>query len=210
MTMRPDAPATGRNKQAILEVLEFEYRDCASVLEIGSGTGQHAVHFAAAMPWLVWQTSDLTAHHESIRAWTEWSGLPNVKPPLAFDAAEPLPLEQQFDAVFSSNTAHIMSVSEVEKMFGHVAQLLLPGGVFCLYGPFNENGSYTSASNAAFDAALKAQKSSMGIRDRGQLDRLARQNGLLALRRYAMPANNQVLVWQQSPRAAPAQSGVAG
>jgi cyclopropane fatty-acyl-phospholipid synthase-like methyltransferase len=197
MKALPDAPATARNKDAILEVLQFEFCDCKSVFEIGSGTGQHAVYFAAAMPWLVWQTSELPEHHEGIQAWIDSANLQNVRPPLAYDASGSLQISSRFDAVFSANTAHIMSIGEVRTMFCHVAELLHPGGLFCLYGPFNENGRSTSDSNAAFDVSLQQRKSSMGLRDREELKRLGRENGLIDLRRYAMPANNQLLVWQK-------------
>ena len=197
MTTRPDAPATGRNKHAILEVLQFELRDRKTVFEIGSGTGQHAVHFAGAMPWLEWQTADLPENHPGILAWIEWAGLPNLRAPLVFDAANPPPIASGVDAVFSANTAHIMSMPEVENTFEYVSRLLHPGGVYCLYGPFNEDGGFTSESNKVFDASLRARKLSMGIRDRQALERLAGRLGLAAVRRYSMPANNQILVWQK-------------
>jgi SAM-dependent methyltransferase len=201
MSDRPDAPATGRNKDAILEVLRFELRDKTKVFEIGSGTGQHAVHFAGALPWLVWQTSDLPGNHSAIRAWTEWASLPNLNEPVIFDAAGPLPLSSGFDAAFSANTAHIMSMAEVEATFVFVSRSLSPGGTYCLYGPFNEDGRFTSDSNAVFDANLRKQKSSMGIRDRQALNELARRVGLPDVRRYAMPANNQILVWEKASSA---------
>ena len=197
MKTRPDAPATARNKDAILEVLLFELRDCKTVFEIGSGTGQHAVHFAGAMPWLEWQTADLPENHPGILAWVEWANLPNLLPPRVFDAAVPPPVTGGADAVFSANTAHIMSMEEVEGMFDFVSRLLYPGGVFSLYGPFNEDGQFTSDSNEEFDASLRAQSPSMGIRDRLDLEKLAGRLGLSAVRRYSMPANNQILVWEK-------------
>jgi cyclopropane fatty-acyl-phospholipid synthase-like methyltransferase len=195
VSVRPNAPATERNRQAILEVLEFELRDCKFVFEIGSGTGQHAVHFAAAMPWLVWQTSDLAENHNGIQAWIDSVSLSNLRSPVPFDVADASSVADGFDAIFSANTVHIMSMVEVEKMFGHVEQMLNPNGIFCLYGPFNESGSSTSDSNAAFDASLRVRKPSMGIRDRDELNHLAERVALTAVRRYAMPANNQILVW---------------
>ena len=198
MSARPDAPATHRNRDAILEVLRHEFRHCKKVFEIGSGTGQHAVHFASAMPWLEWQTADLAENHPGIIAWVEWARLPNLAVPRVFDASNPPPVSDSVDAVFSANTAHIMSMDEVESMFDYVSRVLQSGGVFCLYGPFNEDGQFTSDSNEAFDASLRGRKSSMGIRDRLVLDRLAERLGLASFRRYAMPANNQLLVWQKS------------
>ncbi|HSD69655.1 MAG TPA: DUF938 domain-containing protein [Woeseiaceae bacterium] len=201
MNALPDAPATARNRDAILAALRFELRDFRSVFEIGSGTGQHAVHFAAAMPWLVWHTSELSENHGVILAWMESAGLPNVRPPIEYAAGGNVAITDTFDAVFSANTAHIMSIAEVGRMFCDVSALLRPGGIFCLYGPFNEHGQFTSDSNAVFDSGLRSRKSSMGIRDRQHLNQLAAGNGMADLRRYAMPANNQLLVWRK-----PAQS----
>lgn len=198
MSALPDAPATARNRNAILEALRFEFRDCVSVFEIASGTGQHAVHFAAAMPWLVWQTSELQENHEGICTWIRSAGLPNVRLPFEYAAGSVSRVNGPFDAVFSANTAHIMSIGEVGNMFADVSQLLNPGGKFCLYGPFNERGRFTSDSNATFDASLRARKSTMGIRDREELNRLARGNGMVDCGQYAMPANNQLLVWQKA------------
>ncbi len=203
MKALPDAPATSRNKDAILQVLQYEFRDCKSVFEIGSGTGQHAVYFASAMPWLVWQTSELPENHEGIRAWLDSAKLANVRPPLAYDAGSELEIGSRFDAVFSANTAHIMSMDEVGMMVSHVSQLLDPQGRFCLYGPFNENGRFTSDSNGTFDAGLRARQSSMGLRDRQELNRLASENGMVERPRYAMPANNQLLVWRLPPQDPP-------
>jgi cyclopropane fatty-acyl-phospholipid synthase-like methyltransferase len=203
---RPDAPAARRNRDAILEVLRYEFRRCKKVFEIGSGTGQHAVHFSGAMPWLEWQTADLAENHAGISAWVEWAKLPNLAAPLVFDASGPPPVSQEVDAVFSANTAHIMSMEEVGCMFDYASRVLQQGGVFCLYGPFNEDGQFTSDSNKAFDASLRSRKSTMGIRDRLVLDKLARRLGLHGIRRYAMPANNQLLVWQRSEP----NPGVAG
>jgi cyclopropane fatty-acyl-phospholipid synthase-like methyltransferase len=200
MSALPDAPATARNRSAILEALSFELRDCKSVFEIGSGTGQHAVHFAAALPWMVWHTSERPEYHDGICAWIKSAGLPNVRMPLEYVVAGTSRIEGRFNAVFSANTAHIMSMGEVGSMFSDVSRILNPGGRFCLYGPFNESGRFTSGSNATFDASLRARKSSMGIRDREELDRLARGNGLVECRRYAMPANNQLLIWQKPTR----------
>lgn len=197
MSAPPNAPATARNKDAILEALRFELRDCKSVFEIGSGTGQHAVHFAAAMPWLVWQTSELPENREGICAWVGSAGLPNVRMPIDYVAGRTLSIEGRFDAVFSANTAHIMGIGEVGSMFADVSRILNPGGKFCLYGPFNESGQFTSDSNATFDTSLRTMNASMGIRDREELNRMACGNGMVVCRRYAMPANNQLLVWQK-------------
>ena len=201
----PNAPACERNRQPILEVLQEELDQCSRVLEIGSGTGQHAVYFAAGLPRVRWQTSDRPGHHEAILAWLEHAGLDNVLPPLALDVETFEPAGLSFDAAFSANTAHIMPVEAVRRMFGLVGGMLEPGGVFCLYGPFNFDGKFSSDSNAAFDASLKQRDSAMGIRDIGELDEFAATAGLVRARLYAMPANNHLAVWRKS--AVPAASG---
>jgi cyclopropane fatty-acyl-phospholipid synthase-like methyltransferase len=201
----PTSPASERNKQPILEVLREEFRDRSRVLEIGSGTGQHAVCFGAAMPHLRWQTSDLPENHDSIRAWLAHAGLGNVKPPLVLDVETFDGGALCVDAVFSANTAHIMSFDAVRCMFRLVGELLPAHGVFCLYGPFSFDGRYSSDSNAEFDASLKQRNPSMGIRDLAHLDRLAQGAGMSRVRLYAMPANNHIVVWQKGP-AVPAGS----
>lgn len=198
MTERPVAPAVARNRDAILEVLLAELSDCGSVLEIGSGTGEHAIFIARRLPWLVWQTSDRSMNHPGIRAWLEHESLANVIPPLALDVSNPPDIDRKFDAVFSANTAHIMSEAEVGRMFELVGRVLLDGGKFCLYGPFNQDGEFSSASNARFDASLRAQDSSMGIRDLEVLDGFAGDAGMSRSALYNMPANNLIAVWERS------------
>lgn len=197
MPAKPDAPATGRNKHAILEVLREELEGCRSVLEIGSGTGQHAVFFAAEMPWLTWQTSDLEENHDGINAWLDDAGPENVLRPLILDVENARSFDQSVDAVFSANTAHIMSIDAVESMFGLVGRCLQENGKFCLYGPFNLNGEFTSDSNRDFDASLKMHNSHMGIRDLATLDEFAEANRLSRSNLYAMPANNMIAVWNK-------------
>ena len=198
MVAKPNAPAAMRNQDPILEVLSEEFRDCKTVLEIGSGTGQHAVFFASKMPWLTWQTSDLQENHDGINAWLEEAGTDNVKSPLDFDVEKPLQTDEKFDAVFSANTAHIMNIGAVESMFRIVATCLVEDGKFCLYGPFNLNGEFTSESNMQFDASLKSQNPVMGIRDIAELDGFAGVNGMQRANLYAMPANNMIVVWTKS------------
>ena len=198
MTTKPNAPSADRNKNPILEVIRDEFQHCKAVLEIGSGTGQHAVFFASQMPWLEWQTSDLSENHEGINAWLNDANLDNVIAPLVLDVSQPLPTNDKFDAVYSANTAHIMSIAEVECMFGIVGRCLIDGGKFCLYGPFNQNGNFTSDSNELFDANLKSQNPAMGIRDLKVLDGIAEASGLYRTSLYAMPANNMIVVWIKS------------
>jgi SAM-dependent methyltransferase len=188
--------ACERNREPILAVLRDAFADCERVLEIGSGTGQHAVFFGAQLPHLTWQTSDLPENHSSIIAWQQQAKLPNVPPPLVLDAASsewPGP----FDAVFSANTCHIMAWQEVEAMFAGIGRVLQLGGVLCIYGPFNYGGKFTSNSNAQFDASLKARAPHMGIRDFEAVDQLAAAQGLILQQDSAMPANNRMLWWRR-------------
>lgn len=195
MATKPNAPAVERNKNAILEVIRDEFRYCGSILEIGSGTGQHAIFFAGHMPWLTWQTSDLPANHDGISAWLQYANLVNVKAPIVLDVEQPLRINTRFDGVFSANTAHIMRFAAVECMIDKVAQCLIDGGKFCLYGPFNQNGGFTSESNMEFDASLKIQDPEMGIRNLEDLDAAAEEHALHRVSLYAMPANNMIAVW---------------
>lgn len=197
MADRPDAPATHRNRKPILDVLQSEFAGSTSVLEIGSGTGQHAVYFGRELPSLRWQTSDRRENLDGIRSWVSHTALDNVLPPLEVDVELVDAIDGTYDAVFSANTAHIMAFAAVECMFRLVGNVLADGGVFCLYGPFNENGEFTSDSNRRFDTSLKAQNPVMGIRDLLDLDRLAAGSGLRPANRYAMPSNNMVVVWRK-------------
>ena len=194
---KPYASASARNAAPILGVLRHELRDRSALFEIGSGTGQHAVTFAAALPGLTWQTSDLEQSHDGIRAWIEESGLDNVLPPVHFDVLTAGAASGEYDAVFSANTAHIMSYAAVQRMFELAGTMLRSGGVFCLYGPFSRGGQFSTASNEAFDASLRARNSAMGIRDLDDLEGLAGRNRMQLARTYAMPANNLLLIWSR-------------
>lgn len=196
----PSAPATARNRDPILSVLVDELVDARSVLEIGSGTGEHAVYFAPRLHWLQWQPSDRKDNLPGIRGWRDARPAANLRPPVELDVNSPPDLGQSFDAVFSANTAHIMSLTEVERMFAVVGRVLNPGGQFCLYGPFNRDGRFTSESNARFDASLRGQDSRMGIRDLGELDAIAEKHGLRRVRLHSMPANNFLAVWRNADR----------
>jgi len=197
MTGKPNAPASGRNRQPILDVLEIELRDCGSVLEIGSGTGQHAVFFAEAMPWLTWQTSDLAENHPGIRSWITDARLPNVRDPILLDVQQAKGVNGEYDGVFSANTAHIMSMPAVRCMFDVARRLLSDDGVFCLYGPFNEDGEFSSDSNKNFDRSLRSQDPVMGIRNLEDLDDFADESMMHRERLYAMPANNLFAIWRK-------------
>lgn len=197
MSVKPDAPAARSNREAILGVLRQEFGATPDVLEIGSGTGQHAVFFASAMPELTWQTSDRAENHAGIIAWIRDAGADNVRDPIRLDVLHDSPPAGPYDAVFSANTAHIMSMEAVAAMFCLVGEILRDGGLFCLYGPFNLGGDFTSESNRRFDASLRAQNPAMGIRDIEALEDLGRANGMRLARHYAMPANNMILVWER-------------
>ena len=194
--MKPFAESCEENQQPILEILQIEFADTRHVLEIGSGTGQHAVFFADALPHMVWQTSDVNENHPGINAWLSEKDLKNTRPPLALNVVNSTWPDREFDGIFSANTVHIMGWPEVEKMFAGIGQVLLPGGRFCLYGPFNYQGQFTSESNANFDVWLKNRDPKSGIRDKADLDRLAEKAGLKLREDYEMPANNRILVWQ--------------
>lgn len=197
MTGKPFAPASERNAGPILEVLRKEFAGANRILEIGSGTGQHAVRFGADLRQLTWQTSDLEQNHSGIRAWIDDAGLDNVLAPLAVDVLDASLPADSYDGVFAANTAHIMSLAAVERMFALVGHVLVAGGVFCLYGPFRQAGAFDTESNAAFDRALRHQDPEMGIRDLEMLDAFGAEQGLHRIRVHGMPANNRLVVWNK-------------
>lgn len=196
--MKPYSESCEQNRAPIQAVLEQVFADRTHVLEIASGTGQHAVYFGQALPHLVWQTSELAVNHAGIQLWLDEARLPNVLPPLEIDVTAPhWPMAQQVDAIFNANTVHIVSWPAVEKMFAGIGRVLAPGGVLCMYGPFNYGGRFTSESNARFDVWLKNRDPASGVRDFEAINRLAEAQGLTLLRDIAMPANNRSLVWQR-------------
>ncbi|MEA3244329.1 MAG: DUF938 domain-containing protein [Pseudomonadota bacterium] len=193
--MKPFSESCEQNRAPILEVLRIELAGKSRLLEIGSGTGQHAAYFAAEFPELIWQTSDVVESHAGIKAWLGDTAVANAPPPFALDVCKDAWPTARYDAVFSANTSHIMSWPEVECFFAGVGQTLDTGGVFCLYGPFNYNGLYTSESNARFDQWLRQRDPLSGVRDFEALQALAEKAGLLLKEDYEMPANNRALVW---------------
>jgi cyclopropane fatty-acyl-phospholipid synthase-like methyltransferase len=196
-TPKPHSDACERNRDPILEVLRQHFAHRRQVLEIGSGTGQHAVHFAAALPHLIWQTSELAPNLAGVRLWVEESNLPNLPPPVALDVTGAWP-ETRFDAVFTANTLHIMSGPDVRTLFAALPKVLAADAVLAVYGPFNYNGRFTSPSNASFDEWLKQRSPHSGIRDFAEVDELARAIGFALVEDRAMPANNRALVWRRS------------
>lgn len=194
---KPSAPSCERNRDPILDVLRTHFADRHHVLEIGSGTGQHAVHFAAAMPQLTWQCSDRAENLPGIRLWLDEAGLPNTPAPVELDVAGAWPA-QTFDAVFSANTLHIMAWDEVELLFDRLPSVTEEDAVLAIYGPFNYGGRYASESNAAFDDWLQARGKHMRIRDAEAVDALAEVAGFDLVDDIAMPANNRTRIWQRT------------
>lgn len=195
--MKPYAESCDQNRERILEVISPLLADYHHVLEIGSGTGQHAVYFAAEMPHLTWQPSDLEENHAGILAWLLDAGLDNVLPPVRLDTREESWPDVPADCVFSANTAHIMDSYSVEAMFHGVGALLPKGGLFFLYGPFNYHGRYTSQSNARFDQWLKQSDPRSGIKDFETMDEWARKANMSLKHDFPMPANNRILCWKR-------------
>jgi len=193
---KPHSPACERNREPILGVLRAHFADRRHVLEIGSGSGQHAAHFAAALPQLSWQSSDRAEHLPGIRAWLDEAALPNTPAPLEFDVNDAWP-SGPFDAVFSANTLHIMAWVEVQRLFAQLPAVTTGDAVLAIYGPFNYRGRYSSDSNAAFDQSLKARGAHMGIRDAEAVDALAAAAGFALVDDVAMPANNRCRVWRR-------------
>ena len=198
MHEKPYSEACEQNRAPILAVIRPLFSQAGRLLEIGSGTGQHAVYFAADMHHLVWQTSDRIENHAGILRWMQDEGTDNVRPPLALDVLKNEWPQPGFDAVFSANTAHIMGEKAVEAMFRGVARILGKGGLFALYGPFNYRGEYTSDSNRRFDQWLKQRDPQSGIKDFEVLDHLARELGLALESDHEMPVNNRILVWRMA------------
>lgn len=194
---KPFAPSCERNRDPILEVLREQLTDRYQVLEIGSGTGQHAVYFAAALPHLFWQCSDRAENLPGIRAWLADAHLPNTPEPLQLDVAADAWPRARFDAVFCANSVHIMGWPEVERLFAGLAGVLADDARLILYGPFKYGGQHTSESNAQFNDWLLARGAHMGVRDFEAIDALARGIGLRLIEDHAMPANNRCLVWQR-------------
>lgn len=189
----PFSQACENNKRPILAQLQLLFKEPASVFEMGSGTGQHAVFFAEQLPHVCWQSSDCAENVEFIQRRIDLSGLTNLPACVQFEVGRH-PWPEKINNVFSANTAHIMAWPVVENMIEGVGRYLQTGGFFVLYGPFNYDGQYTSESNRAFDIFLKARGAQQGIRDFETIDRAAEKSGLKLWQDVAMPANNRLLV----------------
>ena len=193
----PFSDACERNRKPILEALVDVLPGQGRVLEIGSCTGQHVVFFAPPFPGLRWQPSDRLEYLEGLSARIRQEGGANILEAIELDVMGSWPAAR-FEAVYSSNTAHIMNWESVCAMFGGVGEVLLPGGVFCLYGPFNEGGRFTSQSNEEFDRSLRARDPDQGIRDLEALESLARDQQMTFERQFRLPANNCLLVFRRN------------
>jgi SAM-dependent methyltransferase len=193
--MLPHCDASERNKDPILAVLREAFAHCTHVLEIGSGTGQHAVYFATAMPWLVWQPSELADAMPDLRKRIFNEGPANLRAPVMIDVTAPPWDVRKVDGIFTANTLHIMHWPQVEALFAGLPAVARPGAVLAIYGPFRYRGEYTSGSNESFDAMLRARDPGSGIRDFEAVDALARDAGFRLQADHPMPANNQTLVW---------------
>jgi cyclopropane fatty-acyl-phospholipid synthase-like methyltransferase len=195
--VKPHSAACERNRDPILQVLKQWFLAPGTILEIGSGTGQHAVYCAQNLPQHTWIATDREENHAGIAMWFEEAQLSNLRGPFGLNVRDAEWPVSEADYVFSANTSHIMSQAEVAIMFAGVGSLLRPGGFFCLYGPFNRNGQFTSDSNREFDASLRARDPAMGIRDDQALIALGRQSGLGLAADHSLPARNRMLVWKK-------------
>ena len=194
------SPAVARNREPILEILARTLPSAGTVLEIASGTGEHAVHFARGLPHLAWQPTDRDpGAMRSISAYRNAANLPNLNPPIVLDASSPpWPVTGAVDdplvAIVAINMIHISPWAATEGLMAGAGEALEPGNVLFLYGPFRENGVHTAPSNEAFDASLKTRNAAWGLRDLGDVTALAKQHGFDLIERIAMPANNLSIV----------------
>jgi SAM-dependent methyltransferase len=198
---KPFSLACERNREPILAVLQNYLSASKNVLEIGSGTGQHAVHFAQALPHLIWQCSDVADNLPGVRLWLDEAALHNTPAPLTLDVNMDMAQvvsPTQFDAIYSANTLHIMGWPEVQRLFAQLPALMAEQALLVIYGPFNYGGQFTSDSNARFDVSLRSDHPKRGLRDFEAVNALALAAGLTLLEDVAMPANNHCLVFKNS------------
>ena len=195
--MKQHSSSCVQNQAPILKIIKPLLLEKHTVLEVGSGTGQHAIYFAEKMPHLSWQASDQVQYLSSVNAWINEAKLSNTPPAINLDVTQAWPA-LEFDVIFSANTTHIMSWEMVVDFFQGVGESLGENGLFILYGPFNYHQQYTSQSNADFDMWLKNRDPNSAIRHFEALMELAKQAKLTLLKDYEMPANNRILCWQKS------------
>jgi hypothetical protein len=198
---QPFSQACENNKRPILDILNKTFSSTKHVLEIGSGTGQHAVFFSQQLPHLTWQTSDLLINHQGINSWIDETPRVNVKRPITIDLNKTWPMIKnnlKIDGLYTANTLHIISWSLVVKFFEGIEKNLTTNASVCIYGPFNYQGKFTSESNANFDSWLKERDIHSGIRDIEAILVLANTAGLSLVDDHAMPANNRLLVFSKA------------
>ena len=195
--MKKFSDAAEQNKQPILNILKQTFSNTSQVLEIGSGSGQHAVYFAAHLPHLTWQPSDLQDNLSSIQAWMAEEHLENIQDPLELDVkSHPWPITD-IDAIFTANTFHIMPWTEIQHFFLGVGEHLGDQGRLVVYGPFSFGGHHVSTSNERFDLYLKQRDPLSGVRDFDDVDKLASTQNLRFIKHFPMPVNNSCLYWQK-------------
>ena len=197
---KPYSESCDQNRDPILEVLENSLTLCKSVLEIGSGTGQHAVYFAKNLPHIIWHTSDCRPYLPGIKLWIEEANLDNTRLPVELDVKQPAWPDFDIDAIYTANSVHIMNWEEVVSLFSGVGETLNLDGLFIVYGPFNYNRAYTSESNARFDDWLKSRDPLSGIKNFEDVNQLAQQSAMQLIDDIEMPANNRVLIWRRLPQ----------
>ncbi|MCP3672912.1 MAG: DUF938 domain-containing protein [Gammaproteobacteria bacterium] len=195
---KPFSQACENNKRPILDVISKHFENSELILEIGSGSAQHSLYFAEKLKQLYWQTSDQEENLEGINLQLNEYRKYNLGRPFSLDVTQNKWEIEHCDGVFSANTTHIMTWSMVEKMFEGVGHVLLPKKEFCLYGPFKFNGEYSADSNKAFDEMLHERNPNSGLRNFEDLQKLAESQGLSFVKKYDLPANNNILVWQQT------------
>jgi len=198
MSNKPFSQACENNKEPILEIIRQVFANTTHVLEIGSGTGQHACYFSQHLTHLTWQPSDKSENIAGINLWQESCSQTNLKPAIALNVTDKSWPCHNFDAVFTANTLHIMTEQEVQIGFDRLSLYLNPKALLCIYGPFNYNGTFTSDSNARFENWLKNQNPLSGIKNIEDILLLGSDRGIHLINDFEMPANNRLLVLQKS------------
>ena len=197
--MLPFSEACERNKDPILAVLRGAFAERREVLEIGSGTGQHAIYFAEHLPHLLWRPTERLASLADLEACLKVAAWPNLCSPAVLDVSQKEWPVRQVDAVFTANTLHIMSWPNVIALFAGIGAILQADGAFAVYGPFRYDGAYTSESNQRFDQMLKLRDPHSGLRDIEALKKLAAEHGMQLVADHDLPAHNRLLLWTRGP-----------
>jgi hypothetical protein len=196
---KPFSQACENNKDVILPVLKKVFASSENILEIGSGSGQHAVHFAKNLPHLHWHPADQVEYHAGINQWLADANLANISEPIPLNVNDnPWHIPKYIGGIFSANTLHIMSWPSVQNFFKGIAKNIPNCTTLCVYGPFNYGGKYTSFSNERFDQRLRQNSKHSAIRDFEAVNQLASEQGFTLIEDYQMPANNRLLYWQKS------------